>query len=312
MSSHDEDSSYHIPVLRDRAIDLVLTRPDGIYVDGTLGGGGHTAALLARLDAHGRVFGFDQDADALRHCAQRFATDPRLTLIHENVAQIGSVLAAHEVKSIDGLLLDLGVSSHQIDIPERGFSFRFDGPLDMRMNHDATMTAAELIATSSEAELARILFTYGEERQSRRIARALAQAGSIESTSRLREVVTAVVSPAHVNKTLARVFQALRIAVNNELDVLERTLRDALDLLAVGGRLVVISYHSLEDRMVKLFLRQAARNCVCPPTLPVCVCGTVARVKILTTRHIEADDDEVRGNQRARSARLRAGEKIHA
>ena len=304
-----------MPVLRDRAIDLLVNDTSGTYVDGTLGGGGHSSALLKRLGEAGTVFGFDQDTEALEHSLVLFASDARMTLVHGNVVHLKQLLSHHRVTTIDGILLDLGVSSHQIDEAQRGFSFRADGPLDMRMNRETHVTAADIIATSSDEDLARIFFTWGEERNSRRIARAIRKAADvkpIETTTELREIIESAVPPVHLNKTLARIFQALRIAVNDELRVLETTLHDAMDMLTVGGRIVVISYHSLEDRIVKHFLRAEAAHCVCPPGLPVCVCGKVSRIKILTTRNIEADEDEVRRNQRARSARLRAGEKIHS
>lgn len=315
MSGQDEEAGYHIPVLLDRAIDLLVNNPEGVYVDGTLGGGGHSGELLSRLGPLGTVYGFDQDSDALEFARARFRNDARITFVHGNVVHLQQKLSEFGVTAIDGILLDLGVSSHQIDEARRGFSFRADGPLDMRMNQETRVTAADIIATSSEEELANIFFTWGEERHSRRIARAVKRTASgrrIETTAELRSVIEAAVLPIHLNKTLARVFQALRIAVNDELQVLEHTLRDAMEMMSVGGRMVVISYHSLEDRIVKQFLRKEAAYCVCPPGLPVCMCGKVSRMKVLTTRHIEADEDEVRRNQRARSARLRAGEKIHA
>lgn len=310
-----EDAAYHIPVLLERSVELLVTDPHGVYVDGTLGGGGHSRLLLSTLGENSRVLGFDQDPDAVRHAQQLLGDDQRMSVVHSNVVHLRSVLHQFDIPAIDGILLDLGVSSHQIDVPERGFSFRFEGPLDMRMDRESRMTAAELIARSTEEELAHIFFAYGEERDSRRIARAIVRERGqqpLRSTGRLVEVISAATSPVHRSKTLARIFQALRIAVNNELGVLEETLAEAMDLLKVGGRIVVISYHSLEDRIVKQFLRAEAASCVCPPRTPFCVCGKVSRIRLLHTRHIEADENEVRRNPRARSARLRAGEKIHA
>jgi 16S rRNA (cytosine1402-N4)-methyltransferase len=311
---HD-DAGYHIPVLLERSVELLVTDPQGVYVDGTLGGGGHSRLLLSTLGENSRVLGFDQDPDAVRHAQELLRDDPRMSVVHSNVVHLRNVLHQFEITAIDGILLDLGVSSHQIDVPERGFSFRFEGPLDMRMDRESRMTAAELIARSTEEELAHIFFAYGEERDSRRIARAIVRERGqrpLRSTARLVEVISAATSPVHRSKTLARIFQALRIAVNNELGVLEEALAEAMDLLKVGGRIVVISYHSLEDRIVKQFLRGEAASCVCPPRTPFCVCGKVSRIRLLHTRHIEADENEVRRNPRARSARLRAGEKIHA
>jgi 16S rRNA (cytosine1402-N4)-methyltransferase len=311
--SCDDDAVFHIPVLLDQAIEALVVKTDGIYIDGTLGGGGHSQALLNRLGPDGAVFGFDQDIEALDRARALLRQDARMSFVHSNVVHLKHVLSRSGVSTIDGILLDLGVSSHQIDEARRGFSFRADGPLDMRMNRDTVMTAADIIAASSENELADILFTWGEERHSRRIARAIKRrATAIERTEELRDIIAGSVSPAHLNKTLARVFQALRIAVNDELRILSDTLRDTMDMLAVGGRIVVISYHSLEDRIVKQFLKKEAADCVCPPGLPICVCDKVSRIRILTKRHIEANEDEIRRNPRARSARLRAGQKIHA
>ncbi len=311
---HD-DARYHIPVLLERSIELLVTDPAGVYVDGTLGGGGHSRLLLSRLGENGRVLGFDQDDDAVQFAQKLFAGDARMVVVRSNVVHLSDVLHQHEIPSIDGILLDLGVSSHQLDIPERGFSFRFEGPLDMRMDRETTVTAADLIARSTEEELANIFFTYGEERNSRRIARAIVQARTgraLKDTAALVDVIAGASPPVHRNKTLARIFQALRIAVNDELGVLERTLAQGFEALRVGGHMVVISYHSLEDRIVKQFFRHEATTCVCPPRTPVCVCGKVARVKMLHSKHIEADENEIRRNPRARSARLRAGQKIHA
>ena len=311
---HD-GADYHIPVLLERSIELLVTDPQGIYVDGTFGGGGHSRLLLSRLGENSRILGFDQDPDAVQRALLQFGGDPRVSVVHSNVVHLRSVLHDMEIPTIDGILLDLGVSSHQIDVPERGFSFRFEGPLDMRMDQERTVTAADLIARTPEEELARLFLVYGEERESRRIARAIVRERErrpLRTTGQLVEAISAATSPAHRNKTLARIFQALRIAVNDELGVLERTLADAMDALRVGGRMVVISYHSLEDRIVKRFLRDEAVSCVCPPRTPVCVCGKISRIMLLHSKSIEADENEIRRNPRARSARLRAGEKIHA
>lgn len=311
----DDAGGYHIPVLLETAIEYLVGDSDGVYVDGTLGGGGHSLRLLEKLGADAQVLGFDQDADAIAHAQLLFQDERRMTLVHSNVVHLSDVLAQHDIPMIDGTLLDLGVSSHQIDVPDRGFSFRHDGPLDMRMDHRHNSTAADIIARESEDELARIFFTYGEERHSRRIARAIVRTRPeqpITTTGALADVIATVTSPAHRKKTLARIFQALRIAVNDELRVLEETLEHAFAALKVGGRLVVISYHSLEDRLVKHFMRHEAAHCICPPQAPVCTCGKVARMKILSSKHSEADENEIRRNPRARSARLRAGEKVHA
>ncbi len=310
-----EDAGYHIPVLLERSIEYLVSDPDGVYIDGTLGGGGHSRCLLEKLTKKSRVFAFDQDDDAIEHAALLFKDDPRMTVVHSNVVHLSDVLNTYDVTEIDGILLDLGVSSHQIDTPQRGFSFRFSGPLDMRMDRESTVTAAEYISRCSEEKLADTFFTFGEERNSRRIARAIVRAReetAITDTEQLRDIIARVTPPTHRSKTMARVFQALRIAVNEELGVLERTLDEAMDRLRVGGRMVVISYHSLEDRIVKRFMRHEASDCICPPQSPICICGKVRRMHIITSKHVEADENEIRRNPRARSARLRAAEKIHA
>ncbi|PLX26002.1 MAG: 16S rRNA (cytosine(1402)-N(4))-methyltransferase [Ignavibacteria bacterium] len=310
-----EEAGYHIPVLLERSIELLVSDSEGVYVDGTLGGGGHSRYMLRQLGENSRVFGFDQDDDAIQHAQLLFQGERRMTVVHSNVVHLTDVLNKYDIPEIDGLLLDLGVSSHQIDVPQRGFSFRFSGPLDMRMDREHTVTAADFLAHNSEEELAQVFFTYGEERHSRGIARAIVRARSVSAiteTQQLVDIIAGVTPMKHRSKTLARIFQALRIAVNDELHVLEQTLDQAVDRLRIGGRLVVISYHSLEDRIVKRFLRHEARDCVCPPKSPICQCEKVSRIRIITSKHTEADENEIRRNPRARSARLRCGEKIHA
>ena len=310
----NEDETYHIPVLCERTVELLFTRTNGAYVDGTLGGGGHSAFLLSRLDHDGRVFGIDQDAEAIEFSKHRFRNDERMTVVKDNVVHLRSIIHAYHIDHLDGILLDLGMSSRQIDRAERGFSFQQDGPLDMRMDTAASTTAAGLLKHSSREDLVRMFRVYGEERFSGRIVDAIIDArqrDEIRWTHQLRDIVATRVSGAHTNKTLARIFQALRIAVNDEMNILERLLEDAYACLAPGGRMVILSYHSLEDRMVKLFLRAKAATCVCPRGIPVCVCGTKQKMKVVTQKSIRPDEDEIRRNPRARSARLRAGEKIH-
>lgn len=307
------EAQYHVPVLLATAVDLLVTRSDGIYVDGTLGGGGHSAAILARLDRGGRLFGCDQDVEALEHSYTRLKHDERITFIHTRTIHLQQHLNTHGVGAIDGLLLDLGISSRHVDAAERGFSFSQDGPLDMRMNTREDPTARQLIAMSSIDELARIMFEYGEEPRSRRIAHAIDEArrrGAMETTRDLAAAIERGADARHLHKSLARVFQAFRIAVNRELEVLEQTLTAGVDLLAPGGRLVVIAYHSLEDRIVKRLFRHEAATCVCPPRTPVCICGKTARLRILTNKPLEPDQEEILRNPRSRSARLRAAERL--
>ncbi|MBL0173745.1 MAG: 16S rRNA (cytosine(1402)-N(4))-methyltransferase RsmH [Ignavibacteria bacterium] len=312
--THDTPG-YHIPVLLEQATDILVSNPDGVYVDGTLGGGGHSGRILQKLGAGGRLIGIDQDADAIAYASSQLLHDPRFAVVHENTIHLRSILLRHEIASVEGILLDLGMSSRQIDSPDRGFSFQHAGPLDMRMDVMSSRTAADLIAAASREELATILFEFGEERHSRRIADAILRRREQEplvTTADLADVVRKAVPPPHANKTLARVFQALRIAVNDEIAVLRQLVSDAIDALSIGGRIVVISYHSLEDRIVKTLFRHGAASCVCPPNFPICVCGKVQRLSLLTTKAIVPDENEIRRNPRARSARLRAGAKLHA
>ncbi len=308
----DAEAQYHVPVLLRTSVDLLVVRPDGVFVDGTLGGGGHSAAILERLNSAGRLFGCDQDVEALEHSYERLKHDERISFIHTRTIHLRHHLALHGIGAIDGLLLDLGISSRHVDAAERGFSFQQDGPLDMRMNTREDPSAQQLIATSSIDELARIMFEYGEEPRARRIARAIDEARQRNAMRTTRDLAAAIERGAdarHLHKSLARVFQAFRIAVNRELEVLEQTLVEGVDLLAPGGRIVVIAYHSLEDRIVKHLFRREASSCLCPPRTPVCICGKTARLRILTNKPIEPDAEELLRNPRSRSARLRAAER---
>lgn len=305
----NETPVYHIPALLPQVIDALNINPSGIYVDATFGGAGHSRAILAALGPEGRLYAFDQDDEALRNAPD----DPRLTTIHGNFRYISQYLRFFGVKGqVDGILADLGVSFHHFDDPERGFSFRFDGPLDMRMNRAARRTAADLLADSSEEELARIFRLYGELRQAPRIARAIVaarQQAPVDTVERLLETVRPLISPKSEKKELAQLFQALRIVVNDEIAALEQFLVRALDSLTVGGRLVIITYHSLEDRLVKNFMRTGridgeeqkdfyGRN--------------LSPLKLLTSKPVVADEEEISRNPRSRSAKLRVAEKLPA
>lgn len=287
----------------------------GIYLDGTLGGAGHSCLIL-KAAAESRLIGLDRDPAALLEAAEKLACfGARVSLHHATFDQAGAVLDQLGVAGLDGMLLDLGVSSHQLDTPERGFSFRHDAPLDMRMNPTGGMTAADVVNQTEEAELVRIFFEYGEERYSRRIVRkiiAQRQESALTKTGELAELVRQTVPggqrPSRIHPA-TRIFQALRIYVNDELGQVERGVEAGISLLKPGGRLVVISFHSLEDRIVKHLVREKAKGCICPPRLPVCQCNHTPEVKILTRRGIKADDDEVSRNVRSRSAILRAVER---
>jgi 16S rRNA (cytosine1402-N4)-methyltransferase len=305
--------SYHLPVLVPEVIKLMITDPTGIYVDGTVGGGGHAEGILNALNRKAQLIGLDLDKEAIRFAEERLKTYPNARLIHANFSAFGSVLDNLNIKEIDGILLDLGVSSEQIDRPERGFSYMQDTFLDMRMNQENVQTASDLLNDLDEHALSDIFYNYGEERKSRQIARQIAiyrRTARISESGQLKAIINRVIPARFAIKTYARIFQALRIAVNHELENLQLALNDTTSYLKKGGRCLVISYHSLEDRIVKNFLKQKANPCTCPPELPECVCGQKAEFKILTAKAIQASPAEVKQNIRARSARLRAGEKL--
>ncbi len=307
----------HVPVLATEVLAYLAPRSAGIYVDGTIGGAGHAEQILRASAPAGKLYGFDRDQQALAAAAKRLATfGDRVQLIHDNFAGMSGDLASIGITEIDGLLLDLGVSSHQLDTAERGFSFQQDAPLDMRMDTSKGPTAADLVNGLSQAELARIIREYGDERWAARIATHIVQAREIAplvSTAQLVDIVKGAVPKAKWEERLhpaTRTFQSLRIAVNNELDSLKNGLENGLKLLRKGGRAVVISFHSLEDRIVKNIFRDLANPCNCPKNLPQCICGRSPELQILTNRPVMAGVAEVDENPRARSARLRAAEKL--
>ena len=303
----------HIPVLLHEVLDGLAIRPDGIYVDGTVGGAGHSTEIAKRLTDGGRLIGFDRDPDAVAVATERLAPYPA-TVVHHNYDEMQTVLTEMGVVPVDGVLLDLGVSSHQLDDAARGFSYRADAPLDMRMSQQGE-TAADLVNTESREELARILRDYGEEPFAWQIAGRIVEArenSPIETTLQLADIVASAMPPAERRKNKnpsRRTFQALRIAVNHELDALEEGLDTIFDHLAPGGRLCVITFHSLEDRLVKNKFRRWSTACTCPPEFPVCVCGGKAKAKLITRKPIEANSQELEENRRSRSAHLRVLEK---
>lgn len=306
-------SFVHVPVLRDEVIAQFEQASPQVLLDATLGLGGHAEALLQRFPTV-RLLGIDQDQDALERARQRLLPfGARVQVLHGNFAQVGMCLQQLEVTEVDGALLDLGVSSMQIDDASRGFSYMRDGPLDMRMDPTQERTAADLICDAPEAEIARVLWEYGEERLSRRIARRIVQArerGPLRTTSELANLVRGCVSGRKPVSSLARVFQSVRMWVNGELENLTEGLGQMLGVLAPGAILVVLSYHSLEDRIVKRQFRQQVEGCVCPPGLPECGCGFVAQFRLLTRRAVRASSAEVENNVRARSVRLRALQRV--
>ena len=306
----------HQSVLLRPAVEALAIRPDGIYLDGTLGGAGHSYQIAARLTT-GRLIGLDRDEVALAAARERLKpyTD-RVTLVHSNFAQLAQVLDRLEIPTVDGMLFDLGVSSPQLDEAERGFSYMHDAPLDMRMDRSGGLTAYEVVNTWPEAELKRILYTYGEERYAPRIAAAIEKRRAekpIETTLELAEIIRGAMPPQALREKqhpAKRSFQAIRIAVNDELTAVEQMLTAAVDRLNPGGRLAVITFHSLEDRIVKSAFQAAAQGCTCPKEFPVCVCGKTPKVRILTRHPIVAGEAELAENPRARSAKLRVAERI--
>jgi 16S rRNA (cytosine1402-N4)-methyltransferase len=308
---------HHVPVLFHETLDALAIKPDGIYVDCTLGGAGHSTAIAERLGPNGRLIGLDQDENALKAAGERLARfGDRVQTVKTNFAFIADVLSRLGIEGVDGVLMDIGVSSHQLDEGERGFSFHQDAPLDMRMDRSNPLSAATVVNEWPEAELARILWEYGEERWAKRIAQFIVKAREerpIETTGELVDLIKAAI-PAAARREgghpARRTFQAIRIAVNDELGALERGLAGALQVLRPGGRLVVITFHSLEDRIVKQTFQRWANPCTCPPTIPVCVCGKKPMVELVTRKPISASPAELEANPRARSAKLRAVAKL--
>jgi 16S rRNA (cytosine1402-N4)-methyltransferase len=302
----------HLPVLLREVLAFLDPQSGGTFIDGTLGAGGHAAAILARTAPDGRLLGFDRDPAALAFAAQRLAPfGERFIPVGHSYADMGFIAVEHDISAVDGILLDLGLSSRQLEDANRGFSFLKEGPLDMRFDPRQGETAADLINSLTAEELADIFRRYGEETHSRRIARLIVANRPIQTTIELAELVENEIGrrgrPGRHPAT--KVFQALRIAVNGELDEVERGLRAAAGLLKPGGRMAVISFHSLEDRLVKNFFRDAARTCVCPPEQPVCTCGARPELRLVTRKAVQATVDEIAANPRSRSARLRVAAK---
>ena len=312
----DPASFEHVPVLLNECLDGLKIDPAGTYLDGTAGGAGHSRQIALRLNGEqgGRLISLDQDPDAVQTARARLAGLPA-TVVQINFRYAGQALEQLGIETINGALLDLGVSSHQLDDAARGFSYRADAPLDMRMDTSAPLSAADIVNTWSQEELRRILFEYGEERYAPAIARAIVRAretAPVKTTLELVEIIKSAMPPAALREKqhpAKRSFQAIRIAVNGELDALPPMLRAAVDGLNPGGRLAVITFHSLEDRIVKRTLAELARGCVCPPEFPVCVCGKKPQVRLVTRKPVTAGGAELEENPRARSAKLRVAEK---
>ena len=306
-------SFSHKPVLLEQTIGSLDIKTDGIYLDGTAGGGGHSAEILKRL-GNGRLICIDQDPDAIRTLHEKFDGYENVTIVQSNFSEIRSILLELDIPSLDGVLLDIGVSSHQLDTAERGFSYHNDAPLDMRMSQSG-VTAAELVNNLQFSELLHILSVYGEEKFAKNIARAIERERKIkriETTLELAEIVKSAYPPAkrHDKHPARKTFQALRIAVNGELDRLSKGLDEAFESLKPGGRLSVITFHSLEDRMVKQRMAKWCEGCTCPKDFPVCVCGNKPKAELVFRKPVEADETELEENPRSRSAKLRCCKKI--
>ena len=306
------ETTPHRPVLYNEIIHFLQPQREGFYVDGTLGAGGHAWGILDASSPSGRLLGLDVDPQAIELARSRLASfGERAVIRRASYATLSEQLLALGWNQVQGVLLDLGASSMQFDTPERGFSFREDAPLDMRFDPENPRRAEDLVNKLSEKELADILYQYGEERRAYQVARSIVQARPIHTTGELARVVGRVTGSGKRGMHPAtRTFQALRIAVNQELEALEQVLPQAIQALAPGGRLAVISFHSLEDRIVKQFVRKESRDCLCPPRQPVCTCGHKATLLEITRHPIEPQEDEVQENPRSRSARLRVAEKL--
>ncbi len=306
----------HIPVLFEETIENLNIRPDGIYVDGTLGGAGHSHEIAKRLTNGGRLIGIDQDLDAIAAATKHLEEyKDRVTIVHDNYEHIPEILRDLGIDRVNGILLDLGVSSYQLDNPERGFSYNTDEPLDMRMDQESAVSARTIVNTYDEAELTRILRDYGEERFAARIAANIVkerEKAPLETTGQLVKIIRASIPMKMQEKygnPCKRTFQAIRIACNRELDVLQDSISSLIDLLLPGGRIAIITFHSLEDRIVKNAFKTAENPCICPPEFPVCVCGRKPKGHVVTKKPIVPSEEELKRNKRAASSKLRVFEK---
>jgi 16S rRNA (cytosine1402-N4)-methyltransferase len=304
-------ATEHIPVLYDEVLDGLRIQPAGHYIDATVGAGGHATGILRASAPDGQVLALDADPEAVSYARQVLSPfGRRATLRPANFRHLRTVAKACGFEPVEGILLDLGLSSRQLAEAERGFSFSQDGPLDMRLDRSKGQTAADLVNRASEAELADILWQYGEERHARRIARALVAARPLTTTRQLADLVARTVGRRGRIDPATRTFQALRIAVNDELAALEQALGQARDLLQPRGRLAVIAFHSLEDRLVKRFYQRESKDCICPPEMPICVCQHKATIRIITRKPVRPSAEEIAQNPRSRSARLRIAERL--
>ncbi len=311
MANGVDDAEGHVPVLYHEVMEFMQPRPGGRYIDGTVGAGGHTLGLLERSAPDGQVLAFDRDQEAIAFARQRLAEfEGRVHFVNDSYSQMAEVAADMAFAPVDGVLLDLGLSSRQLADPQRGFSFLKEGPLDMRFDPAQPTTAAELLNTLPEQELADLIYRYGEEPHSRRLARLIVANRPLTTTKELADLIAGKARRRERIHPATRVFQALRIAVNQELELVEAGLKAAVSLLRPGGRLLVIAFHSLEDRIVKQFMRRLNQDCICPPQQPVCTCDAQASLRLVVRKAIKASAEEIAANPRSRSARLRVAERL--
>lgn len=305
--------NQHVPVLLKESVDLLVVNESGFYFDGTVGFGGHSQEILRRLNEKGKLIATDKDSDAFKFCKDRFKDDKRFSIYNTSYTSIDTISKIEFIEKFDGIFVDLGVSSYQLDNIESGFTFREDAPLDLRMNKSEGTPAYKILNKSTQEEIANILYNFGEEKKSRLIAKKIVEAREtekFETSLQLKKIIEKIVPPNYLNKTLSRIFQALRIYVNNELDDLKIFLDKSIPLLINKGRIVILSYHSLEDRIVKEKFKYESLTCVCPPGTPVCICGKVQNLKIINTKALKPNENEIKINRRSRSAKLRAAERV--
>lgn len=307
------ETQFHAPVLLEESVEYLITDPGGKYLDATIGFGGHSEVFLKKLNGSAKLIGIDKDIDAFKHIKSKFGEDPRVTVFNTSFRNIDLVSKIEFIEKFDGIFADLGVSSYQLDESGSGFTYRQQTELDLRMNKEEGITAKTVVNEFDEKQLADIIYKYGEEKNSRKIARVICrerEKEKIETTTRLKEILESITPKPYQFKTLSRVFQALRIYVNNELDELKEFLEKSVDLLNKGGRIVIISYHSLEDRIVKEIFKYENADCICPPGTPVCICDKTQRLKLLTRKPVTPSETEILKNRRSRSAKLRAAEAL--
>lgn len=305
--------NYHVPVLLEESLNFLVSNRSGYYYDGTVGFGGHSTELLKRLDNKATLVATDKDINAFEHCKELFNNDSRVKIYHSSFIYIDEISNIEFIENYDGILADLGVSSFQLDDVESGFTYKEETPLDLRMNKSEGVPASKIVNSFDETRLANIIYEFGEEKRSRQIARRIIESRKkqrINKTTDLKKIIEEITPERQLNKTLSRVFQALRIYVNDELGELKIFLEKSVDRLNVGGRIAIITFHSLEDRIVKDFFKEEAKDCICPPSVPVCVCNKTPRLKVLTKKPVIPSDDEISRNKRSRSAKLRVAERI--